>query len=239
MVHRAADRWPPTYNHVRTATYVRPVPDSPESKPHPCRAAGAQGHWPLATYVRTTTYVRPRTYGLFQNTGIDAKLLRDRWSTGTLAAGHLHTTTHILPRTYGLFQIHRNRNLGLAGPWSTGPLAAGHLRTTTYARPVPDAPESKPGSCRFAGAQGRWPLATYVQTRTHDNVRTTKYVRPVPHAPASMPGSCSVAGAQGLLYRWPFKYDHVRTACSRFTGIEARLLQGRCTQGRWPLAIYL
>ena len=182
LVHRATGRWPPTYDHVRTAcsrftgiearllqsrlckgplaaghlrptTYVRPVPDAPESKPGSCRAAGAQGRWPLATYVRL------HTYGLFQ-------IHRNRSQAS--AEPLVHRAAGRWPPTYDHVHTSCSRFTGiearlLQSRWSTQcgwPLA-------TYRRLVPDAPESKPGTCMAAGAQGRWPLDTYVRPRTH------------------------------------------------------------------------
>ena len=295
-VHRAAGRWPPTYDyirticsrftrikarllqsgwctgpvalgHLRTTTYIRPVPEHQDrgqafAEPLLHRATG---RWP-PTYAHVQTACSTCT-------GIEARLLHGRWSTGPLAAGHLHTSTYVRPRTYGLFQVHRHRCQALArslvhkatGRW---PPTYDHVRTTTYVRPrMYGLLHMHRHRCLALArslvhrAAGKWP-PTYDHVRTYglfqihrnrrqalagslvlraagcwppayDHVHTTTYVRPVPDSPASKPGSCTAAGAQG---RWPLAtYVRPRThGLFQITGIEATLLQGRWCTG--PLA---
>ena len=180
--------WPPAAGHLRTTTYGRPVPDSPEYKPGSCKAAGAQGHWlwpPTYDHVRTACS---------RFTGIQARLLQGRWCTEPLAAGHhvrprtnglfqIHRTrgqvlqgcgaqgrwplaTYVRPRADDLFQIHRNRSQALAGLWCTGPLAVapayGHPRRASLGtRPTDDSPQAARACLAAVGSlavQGRWTL---------------------------------------------------------------------------------
>ena len=258
-------RWctgPLTAGHLCTATYVRPVPDAPESRPRSCRVAvrRAVGRWP-STYdhVRTTTYVRPVP---------QAPASKPHSCTAAGAQCRWPLATYVRPRTYDHVRTAGSRFTGIEARllqrrWCTGTLAAGHLHTTTYVLPRTYGlfqihRNRRPGHLlmttyaryglfhmhrhrcqalaapRVHRAAGRGPL-------TCDHMRTAMYV----YVACSRCTGTRGHTLAGLLVRWaagrwPPTYDqvrtyvHVRTACSNCTGIDARLLQGRWCTG--PLA---